>query len=60
MTLQTELLCTDDQIRAFLKCNETIDYLPKDRDGYVINLVDEVTLFEHVGSLRRLRAGKAL
>ena len=49
MTLQTERLCTVDQIRAFLKGNETVDYFPKDRDGHLINLVDEVTQFEHVG-----------
>ena len=33
MTLQTERLCTVDQIRAFLKGNEIVDYLPTDRDG---------------------------
>ena len=33
VTLQTERLCTVDQIRAFLKGNETVDFLPLDRDG---------------------------
>ena len=46
MSLRTERFCTVDQINAFLNGNETADYLPKDRDGYVINLVDEVTQFE--------------
>ena len=31
MTLQTERLCTADQIRAFLNGNETVDYHPQDR-----------------------------
>ena len=33
MTLQTERLCTIDQIRAFLNGNETVDYHPQDRAG---------------------------
>ena len=33
MTLQTERLCSVDQIRAFLNGNETVDYHPQDRDG---------------------------
>ena len=33
MTLQTERLCSVDQIRAFLNGNETVDYHPQDRAG---------------------------
>ena len=33
MTLQTERLCTVDQINAFLEGSDPVDYSPEDRDG---------------------------
>ena len=33
VTLQTERLCTVDQINAFLEDSDTVDYRPEDRDG---------------------------
>ena len=32
MALQTERICTVDQVRAFLEGSEPVDYVPQDRD----------------------------